>query len=230
MRAGGPIVPGGDRPGQQPHRLRQRRPEHDRVQVAGMVGEIDPLTSVRLRVDPPRAGPAQDPSRQRKKVPHEVLVHTRPHRATATGEKRQTLYTKFPLRKATVVVKRGEPTKIRERPMVGLATLDPPYKLPTFPNRNDGRRKKSVAAFLPSQAGILSYPEALASQGLPKIGGANRGNVHGTWHPPVLRPVQGRGCWLGLAFCRPSPVAWSLLPVLFPWPISPGRCPPSRSW
>ncbi len=74
----GPVILGGHRPGDHPHRLRQRRPDHDRVQVAGVVGEIDPLAGIGLRIDPAHAGSAQDAGDHGQKVPREVRVHTPP--------------------------------------------------------------------------------------------------------------------------------------------------------
>ena len=52
-----PIILGGDGPGQFPHAGRQRGPEDDGIQVAGVIGEVDPLAGIGLRVDPPRTAP-----------------------------------------------------------------------------------------------------------------------------------------------------------------------------
>ncbi len=54
--AGVPVVLGAHRAGQRPDVLRQGRPEHNGVQVAGMIGEVYPLAGIRLRLDPARTG------------------------------------------------------------------------------------------------------------------------------------------------------------------------------
>lgn len=47
-----PVVLGSNRPSQLPQTTRESRPEDDRVKVAGVVGEIDPLAGVRFGSDP----------------------------------------------------------------------------------------------------------------------------------------------------------------------------------
>ena len=53
-RSDGPIVPRRDRTGQEADLGRQRGPDDDRVQVAGVVGKIDALAGVGLALDPAR--------------------------------------------------------------------------------------------------------------------------------------------------------------------------------
>jgi len=50
---------------QPPHVVRQRRPDENHVQMAGVVGEIDALAGVRLAFNPAHAGPAQQPHHAR---------------------------------------------------------------------------------------------------------------------------------------------------------------------
>ena len=55
-----PIVLGRHGPRQPADRLRQRRPDEDHVEVAGVIGEVDALAGVRLAVDPAHARPAEE--------------------------------------------------------------------------------------------------------------------------------------------------------------------------
>ena len=51
----------------------QRRPEHDRVEMAGMVGKVDPLARVGLAIDPAHAGPAKQSGNHGQKGPGHLV-------------------------------------------------------------------------------------------------------------------------------------------------------------
>ena len=55
-----PIVFGRHGPRQLPHVVRQRRPDQNHVQMAGVIGEVDALARIRLAIDPAHARPAQE--------------------------------------------------------------------------------------------------------------------------------------------------------------------------
>jgi hypothetical protein len=56
--AADPVVLGRHRASEPANPRGQGRPDEDHVEVAGVIGEVDPLTGVGLRFDPAHAGPA----------------------------------------------------------------------------------------------------------------------------------------------------------------------------
>ena len=62
-----PVVFGGDGPRHLPHRLRQRGPDDESIEVARVVGKVDSLAGVGLARDPADAGAGQEAGQSRER-------------------------------------------------------------------------------------------------------------------------------------------------------------------